>query len=408
MNIDASLISSAPPLLLRIIRELADRATELFDNVRCFVVTGRFTSRSQSSRPDGLFSSLRFAAEEPLLVRLFEAARVRASQMAMGSRQANRPELATEVGTGPGADDELAFLWEAGTTPFPVRLAREIRGAVAALASDPVALIKPKTRGFTVTTENQRRLGPGIAVAIMVYAVAFSATYAASSLSRRHRPSGNQPPELRVINLAPLPPPALRPTPPVRSASGAGAKHSNVTVRPIEPEPVVAKPDPHPIDQVPPAPKPQPEVAKELAAPEFTGAARAKTSVGTSGNGTGGTGTGRGTGSGNGSDLSSTSSIDYGSVFSVSSVTVRPKMLSHPTPGYTDEARRAQIAGVVKLTVVLNTDGTVSDIRVVRGLGFGLDEKAVEAARELRFVPAQKDGRTVSVQVFLEFKFTLL
>jgi len=58
--------------------------------------------------------------------------------------------------------------------------------------------------------------------------------------------------------------------------------------------------------------------------------------------------------------------------------------------------------------VVLNANGAVSDITVTRGLGHGLDEKAIEAARELRFVPAQKDGHTVSVRVFLEFKFALL
>jgi len=62
----------------------------------------------------------------------------------------------------------------------------------------------------------------------------------------------------------------------------------------------------------------------------------------------------------------------------------------------------------VRLSVVLNANGTVSEITVARGLGYGLDRKAIEAARELRFVPAQKDGRAVSVRIFLEFKFTLL
>jgi len=82
--------------------------------------------------------------------------------------------------------------------------------------------------------------------------------------------------------------------------------------------------------------------------------------------------------------------------------------LGRPVPGYTEEARRAQIEGAVRLSVVLNANGTVSDIRVARGLGYGLDEKAIEAARQLRFVPAQKDGHAVSVRVFIEFKFSLL
>ena len=100
--------------------------------------------------------------------------------------------------------------------------------------------------------------------------------------------------------------------------------------------------------------------------------------------------------------------VNYNDVFSVSNVTTRPQILGRPTPGYTEEARRAQVEGAVKLSVVLDADGTVSTISVVRGLGYGLDERAIEAARQLRFVPAQKDGHRVSVRVFLEFKFTLL
>jgi TonB family protein len=85
-----------------------------------------------------------------------------------------------------------------------------------------------------------------------------------------------------------------------------------------------------------------------------------------------------------------------------------PSDIGAPVPGYTEEARRAQIEVVVKVSVVLNANGTVSDITVAGGLGHGLDEKVIEAARELRFIPGQKDRHTVSVLVFLEFKFTLL
>jgi TonB family protein len=100
--------------------------------------------------------------------------------------------------------------------------------------------------------------------------------------------------------------------------------------------------------------------------------------------------------------------VNYNDVFSISNVTTRPQILARPVPGYTEEARRAQAEGAVKLSVVLNANGTVSDITVARSLGYGLDQKAIEAARELRFVPAQKDGHAVSVRIFLEFKFTLL
>ena len=130
---------------------------------------------------------------------------------------------------------------------------------------------------------------------------------------------------------------------------------------------------------------------------------------GVSGTGGGaGTGHGTGVGSGNEAGVGKGESVDYNGLFSAGSVTVRPQILGRPTPGYTDEARRNQIEGSVKVSVVLRADGAVSDIKVARGLGYGLDEKAIEAARQLRFVPAQKDGHPVSVRLFLEFKFSLL
>jgi len=74
--------------------------------------------------------------------------------------------------------------------------------------------------------------------------------------------------------------------------------------------------------------------------------------------------------------------VNYNDVFSISRVTTRPQILARPIPGYAEEARRAQVEGVVKLSVVLNSNGTVSDITVVRGIGYGLDEKAIAAARD--------------------------
>jgi protein TonB len=60
------------------------------------------------------------------------------------------------------------------------------------------------------------------------------------------------------------------------------------------------------------------------------------------------------------------------------------------------------------VSVVLRSDGTVGDVTIVGGLGHGLDEKTVEAVRQLRFIPGEKDGHKVSVRVFLEFRFSLL
>ena len=86
-----------------------------------------------------------------------------------------------------------------------------------------------------------------------------------------------------------------------------------------------------------------------------------------------------------------------------------PKLIRETKPRYTDDAKRAKIQGVVHVEVVVKTDGTVGDTRVTRSLDkeFGLDSRAVEAVKEWRFVPGQKDGVAVPVLVEIELTFTV-
>ena len=85
----------------------------------------------------------------------------------------------------------------------------------------------------------------------------------------------------------------------------------------------------------------------------------------------------------------------------------RAVILAKPTPGYTEEARRAGVSGVVRLRVVLGSDGNVRHVLVLRRLSHGLTEKAVEAARQVRFNPATLGGQPVSQYVVLEYGFNL-
>src|SRR5262245_19311178 len=82
-----------------------------------------------------------------------------------------------------------------------------------------------------------------------------------------------------------------------------------------------------------------------------------------------------------------------------------PKITYREKAKYTEEARYSITHGTVVLNVVFNSDGRITDIRVVRGLPDGLTEKAIEAAVKIRFEPARKDGQPVSVRLNLEFKF---
>ena len=73
-----------------------------------------------------------------------------------------------------------------------------------------------------------------------------------------------------------------------------------------------------------------------------------------------------------------------------------------------EEARKAKFQGAVLLAIVILPDGSTSNIRVIRPLGLGLDEKAIEAVTKWRFRPSLKDGKPVAVSANVEVNFRLL
>jgi protein TonB len=79
-----------------------------------------------------------------------------------------------------------------------------------------------------------------------------------------------------------------------------------------------------------------------------------------------------------------------------------------PYPTYTDEARHGKVQGSVTLAVLVGADGRAQDIRIVRGIGFGLDERAVETVRGWKFTPARDSAkRAVAAWVTVEAVFRL-
>ncbi len=83
------------------------------------------------------------------------------------------------------------------------------------------------------------------------------------------------------------------------------------------------------------------------------------------------------------------------------------QILSKPTPVYSDEARAMKIEGEVALEVEFSATGEVTVMRVVRGLGHGLDEAAIRAVKGVRFKPAQRDGQPVDVRTTVNIRFQL-
>jgi len=96
------------------------------------------------------------------------------------------------------------------------------------------------------------------------------------------------------------------------------------------------------------------------------------------------------------------------SVPTVTTPIERPvEIVFKPTPEYTDEARSARIEGTVSLELEFTAAGDVRVLRVVRGLGHGLDEAAQRAALRIRFKPAQSDGRSVDSRATVHITFRL-
>jgi TonB family protein len=201
--------------------------------------------------------------------------------------------------------------------------------------------------------------------------------------------------------------------------------------------PQVVAPDPHPpVIKNPSLPMPATLDADPVLFPPDTrnlayGDPKSKSTYPSSGPGTGngiGSGTGGGVGPGEGGGYGpgrggntgggdrneggggpggGGGGTDYNKVFSSRDVTSRARVLEKPEPQYTEAARKNQVTGTVVLKAVFSSSGSVTNISTIRGLPDGLTERAIAAAKQIRFVPAQKDGRNVSMWMQLEYNFNL-
>ncbi len=130
-------------------------------------------------------------------------------------------------------------------------------------------------------------------------------------------------------------------------------------------------------------------------------------------NGTGwgggiGSGSGGGVGSGSGPGVGPGSGGGIGGgIYRVGGGVTAPRVIYAPDPEFSEEARKAKYQGVVVLGAVVATDGRTRDIRVLRSLGMGLEEKAIEAIRQWRFEPGYKGGVPVAVEISVEITFRL-
>jgi protein TonB len=179
---------------------------------------------------------------------------------------------------------------------------------------------------------------------------------------------------------------------------------------PMRPEPKPPEP-PKPLEakQLPPVMAPIPTKPADTQDKEGL-LAKAPETPPSQGSGTsGGVGSGQGTGlgQGDGTGVGEGSGGGYGGgPFRPGSGVEPPRLLREVRADYTDEARRANIEGEVELEIVVRRDGTVGEVRVLRGLRGGLNERAINAVRQWRFAPGRMKGTPVDVvvQVGVEFR----
>jgi TonB family protein len=227
---------------------------------------------------------------------------------------------------------------------------------------------------------------------------------------------------------SPVPPAAKRPVPPrpmprpvPPRPTPAPPRPAPVVVPPAPPVPTPVIPVPSPAPPAPPTPAPPAPAPPAVVAPVASVAADANDRVGVPadapgssssyGPGTGGgvgSGAGQGLGEGQGGGIGPGSGGGTGGgPFRPGTGIAPPQLLREVRANYTDDARKRAIEGDVDLEIVIKRDGSVGQVRVLRSLGGGLEQKAIEAVRQWKFSPATRYGSPVDVVVEVSVGFKL-
>jgi TonB family protein len=341
---------------------------------------------------------------------------------------------ADEIARAAGVPEEsvlAAVIGTFGRADALVPLVQAVRiGRAAAREPVPPSANAPRQlfAGFTATARPVRSRGVPLVLsstlhltllAVSVFIATLGLTPTAATLPREDHPSE----PMRFVFMA---------TPGPGGGGGGGGllqrapapkalregHHKVSSPMPVRqpPKPIVPVP-------APPEPKPEPLKAEQLpvvVAPIVAVPADNRNRIGVleqaaaqndshgSGRGGGvGTGTGTGLGAGDGSGVGPGSGGGTGGgPYRPGSGIEPPRLLREVKADYTEDARQRGIAGDVVLEIVVRRDGSVGDVKVLQGLAAGLNDRAVQAVRQWRFSPAQRQGTPVDVivEVAVEFK----
>jgi TonB family protein len=94
-------------------------------------------------------------------------------------------------------------------------------------------------------------------------------------------------------------------------------------------------------------------------------------------------------------------------IYTVGGGVSAPQPTSTVLPEYSDDGRKARVQGIVELVIVVKADGTVDFKNVKKSLGYGLDQKAIDAVKKWKYLPGQKDGVPVATLITVSINFSL-
>lgn len=205
---------------------------------------------------------------------------------------------------------------------------------------------------------------------------------------------------------SPVPPRAVKSDKPRNTAPRpASPPQPRAVENPTPPPPPLPRPDPSPPVAAPVVPVPADPADRSGVLSE---SAPENGSRGSGDGGGSGTGSGSGVGEGSGPGVGpGTGGGTGGGPYRPGAGITPPELVREIRPNYTDEARRRNIEGEVVLEIVVRRDGTVGGMKVLQGLGGGLDARAIEAVRQWRFSPARRHGTPVDVLVEVAVEFRL-
>ena len=264
---------------------------------------------------------------------------------------------------------------------------------------------QPTIFGFADSVRTQRSVG-SMWFAIGAHAVVLVLLFA---LVARHVVTAAPPKmELTQLTAPPIPPPVA---PKAEQIGGGGGQHDLAPVTkghlPKLAQEQIVPPKAPPT--IPPklAVEPSVVVQKDLKMADNTmpniGAPNSTLNGFSMGNGSG-----TGIGSGNGNGIGPGSGGNTGGGVMHIGGSVRPPVLTfQPDPEFSEEARKAKFSGNVQVYLIVDENGNPSHVRVVRGVGMGLDEKAVEAVRQYKFKPAMQNGKPVKVDLYIDVNFQI-